>query len=211
MLQNKTIKILITATLLTSSSLLASESFVDSVGLNLGKSYMNYDQKSNIGTTVLEDKLERAFDSIELYTTLSPILEIGKVYDIKPYISYTYSQNSELKHQYLLVGLNKYYTPLIEALELYAGVVGGYGQASWKYDPLGSSINKKEDMNSFMGGVQLGASYKITKKLSLGVHGKYIFHSYETSLKTNDASAVLEHDSTLFVGLGVEWRFGTSL
>lgn len=203
----KQILTLTTLSLLASSTLLASESIVNSVGLNLGKSYTSTDQKDKSGSIILGDNPDQSFNSLELYLTLNPILDMCKVYNMKPYISLTHSRNSDLKHQYLLVGVNKYYTPSTMPLELYAGVLGGYGQMDWRYDPLNNSSSKNVDANSFIGGLQLGANYPINEKLSLGLNSKYLLHNYETNLKTTNATATIEHDSTASVSLGLEYRF----
>jgi hypothetical protein len=191
----------------SSSSLLASQSIINSVGLNLGKSHTSADQKDKSGTILLANNPEQSFNSLELYLTLNPILDMCKEYDMRPYISLTHSRNSELKHQYLLVGINKYYTQSTLPLELYTGVVGGYGQIDWRYDPLNNSTRKNVDANSFIAGIQIGANYPINEKLSLGINGKYLLHNYETNLKTTNATATIEQDATATISLGLEYSF----
>ena len=208
-MKNKILKSTLALTLLATSSLLASNTIVDSLGLNLGKSNTNYDQKNTSGTISSNNNPDKTFNSIELYTTLKPILSICKEYNMKSYVSYTFNKNSELKHQYLLVGVNKYFTPTIStAFSLYAGLLAGYGQIDWSYDPLKTSTRKNVDANSFIGGIQVGSIYSLRENLSLNLNAKYLFHNYETNLKTTTpSSATIEHDSTASVAIGLGYRF----
>jgi len=206
-MRNRLLTTLILTTFLASSTLLANDSVVNSMGINLGVSNSNSDQKNTNGTIILGNEPDNSFNTTELYLTLHPLTNICKEYKMKPYISYTYSSNSELKHQYFLLGINKYYTPSNTDLVLYTGLLGGYGQIDWKYDPLNNSFNKNVDASSFIAGIQLGASYSLSEKLSLNLNGKYLLHNYETDLKTSTASAEIEHESTINVSLGLEYKF----
>lgn len=202
----KVIKTLSISTLLASSSLLANESLVNSIGLNIGAAHSSYTQKDHQGSITLGNTPDKSFNTYEIYTTLNPIMDMCKKYNMKPYISYTYSSNDDLKHQYLLAGVNKYYNH--NSLELYAGALGGYGQIDWKYDPLHSSKNINADANSFIGGLQIGANYLINEKLSIGINSKYLIHDYQTQLKPSDGVySTIEHDSTSNISFGLEYRF----
>lgn len=204
-MQNKLIKTITVSTLLASSSLFASDSFINSFGINLGKSHTSYDQKDKNGAIILGNNPDKSFNSLELYLTLNPMLDMCKENNMKPYISLTHSRNSDLKHQYLLVGVNKYYSSQDTKLELYAGLLGGYGQVDWRYDPLNNSTRKNIDANSFIGGLQVGINYPIAEKLSLNLNSKYLLHNYETNLKTSNAVATIEHDATATISLGLEY------
>ena len=206
-MQNTLIKTLTISTMLASSSLLAGDSIIDSVGLNLGKSYIDFSQSNNNGAILLGNEPDSNFNAVELYTTLNPISNLCKEYGMKPYISYTYAKNSELKHQYLLAGVNKYYSLKDTKLEHYVGVLGGYGQMDWEYDPLNNSNSVNSDANSFVGGLQIGTNYPVTKNYALTINAKYLRHNYDTNLKTTNADAVVEHDSTASLTLGVEYSF----
>ena len=203
-MENTIFKSSLALSLLASSFLLANDSFVNSVGINLGKSYSDFSQTNNNG---LWNKPDKSFNSVEIYSTLNPILQICKDNSMRPYISYTYSQNSDLKHQYLLVGVNKYYNSQTTKLEFYAGVLGGYGQVDWRYNPLIKSFNKNVDANSFIGGIQAGTTYPINEKFSLNLNAKYLVHNYETNLITSVATNTIEHDSTTSLGFGLEYSF----
>jgi outer membrane protein OmpA-like peptidoglycan-associated protein len=207
-MQNKLIKTTILSTILASSSLLASDISMSSAGVNLGKSYSDFSKKHTTNTITLNNKPDKSFSSIELYVTLNPMLNLCKEYNIRTTLSYTYSKNSELKHQHLLAGLNKYYTPQTTKLEFYTGLLLGYGQLDYKYDPLSNSTVKDINTNSPIAGLQAGVSYPVTKKLSLGLNTKYLLHNNETDLKISSATATIEHKSTAFIGIGIEWKFG---
>jgi len=203
------LKTTLLSTLIASSNLLANgnESWLYAIGTNVGVSNTSYDQINKSGSITLIDKPKKSFNSLELYTILNPLTDLCKEYNMKPYISYTHSQNSDLKHQYLLVGLNKYYKPSTTDIELYARVLGGYGQIDWKYDPLNDSNKKNVDANSFIGGIQVGVNYPLNEKISLNLNSKYLLHNYETKLKTTNATAIIEHDSTASIGVGLEYSF----
>jgi hypothetical protein len=203
----KIIKTTITSTLIASSTLLANDSIFNSIGVNLGKSYTSYSHKNNTGYIILGDESDDSFNSTELYTTFNTMINCCKENDIRPYLSLTYSTNFDLKHQYLLAGLSKYYTPESVKLELYLGALLGYGMLDWKYDPLNNSLSKDVDANGFMGGFQLGASYPINDKFSIGLNGKYLFTDYDTELKTANANATITHDRWSTIAINLEYSF----
>ncbi len=190
-------------------SLFANEQIFNSVGINVGKSYTNNSQDYVSGEIILGNNPEQNFDTVEIFATLNPLTKICKEYNMKPYLSYTYSKNNDLKHQYFLFGVNKYYTPAKTKVDLYAGVLGGYGQIDWDYDPLNSSISKNVDANSFIGGVQVGATYPLNKEISLNLNTKYLLHKYQTNLEdiSTNAVSVIEHNYTSTISLGFIYSF----
>jgi len=189
---------------LSISQLMASDISFDTLGVNLGKSHISYDQEDNSGAIILGTEPDKSFNSIELFTTLKGVCTNDSR---KPYISYTYSKNDDLKHQYLLVGLNQYYIPASTKLNLYAGVLVGYGQLTWKYDPLNSSQNEEKNAHSFLGGVQAGISYPLTQRFSVGLNSKYLLSDYKTDLKTNNADATIKHRRVSHMGVSLEYTF----
>ena len=192
--------------LLTTSLLFSSDISIDSIGINLGVSNSDYKQTNHQGTISLGNTPDKSFNSYELYTVLNPLSDMCKEHDMKPYISYTYSSNDELQHQYLLVGINKYYKH--KDYNLYAGILGGYGQVDWKYDPINNAKDKNVDANSFIAGIQLGATYPIADKITLGLNTKYLIHDYETNLNpSNTVSATIEHKDTLLLSFGINYSF----
>ena len=205
----KTINKLTLLSILASSTLLASDSsIVNSIGLNIGVSHSSYNQKNQIGDITLGNEPDKSFNSYELYTTLKPLSDICTKYNIKPYISYTYSSNIDIKHQYLLIGINQYHNANNSELNLYIGSLLGYGQIDYRYDPLNSSKSTNTDANSFIGGIQAGVTYPIAQKLSLNIGGKYLIHDYKTQLKPSDTvHTTIEHDSTSSVAIGLEYFF----
>lgn len=193
---------------LSTTCIFANDIVIEEIGINLGKSYTSYKQKNNSGAVVLDNNPDKTFNELELYTTLQPILGICKEYDMKPTLSYTYSKNSELKHQYLLAGLNKYYTPSSTKLNLYAGVLVGYGQIDWSYNPLNSTKSSDTTTNSSIYGLQAGMQYPINKKYDFTLNTKYLVHDYETDLKpSNTVSSTIEHKYTASIGMGIVYRF----
>lgn len=199
---------ILTTSLLASSSLLASDISIDSIGFNYGISSINYDQQDISGSITLGDQPDKSFDSYEISVTLDPILDICKNNNLKPYVSYTYSSNTDLKHQYILAGVNKYYTPSTSKAELYAGALLGYGELTWKYDPLNSSKQITHNSYSTIAGLQTGLILPVSKALSFNIDGKYLIHDYDTKLNpSDDVRGTLNHDSTSVVSLGIQYKF----
>ena len=180
----------------------------NSIGLNIGKAYSSSDKKDKAGSITLGNTPDESFNSFELYTTLDPITELCKKNDIKPYLSFTYSDNDELKHSYLLFGINKYYTPVNSKFKLYAGALLGYGQMDWEYDPLNTSKVKNMDADSLIAGIQGGISYPLSSKISLSLNTKYLLHDYKTDLDpSTGVSSDIEHKGTALISLGVSYSF----
>lgn len=202
----KSLNKIIAMSLLASSTLLANKISIDTIGINLGKINSSYSKKDNSGSIALGNTPDESFSSIEVFTTLNPVSEICKKYNMKPYLSYTYSHNADLKHNYLLAGANKYYEH--NKISLYSGLLLGYGQMDWRYDPLNSSKSKNEDANSFIAGIQAGALYPVSNKLSLGLNGKYLIHDYETKLNPSSGiSSKIEQKRTYGVSLSLAYKF----
>jgi hypothetical protein len=186
---------------LATSSLYASDLNIESLGINIGMSNSNYSQKDHQGSITLGNTPDEQFSSYEIYTLLNK-----DILGMKPYISYTYSINDDLKHQYILVGLNKYYTH--DKIDLYAGILLGYGELKYRYNPLNNAQNTNIDANSIVAGLQLGAQYPITNKYSVTLNTKYLVHDYQTQLKPSSSShSTLEHKSTSVISVGLNYSF----
>lgn len=184
--------------------MLASEISVNEIGLNVGISHSSYTQTNRNGSIVLGNEPDKNFTSYELFTTLEGVFSNE---EIKPYISYTYADNSELKHQYILAGVNKYYMPS-DSLKLYAGVLVGYGELSWKYNPLNNSKDNDHKATSAMVGVQAGVNYPLFSSLSLNLNLKALAHNYEAELNPNDtATAQIKHKYTTTAMVGIAYAF----
>jgi hypothetical protein len=191
---------------LLASSLLASESFIDSIGINLGVSHISYNQENHNGSITLGNNPDQNFKAIEVYTTLNPLSDICKEYNMKPYVSYTYSSNDELVHQYILVGINKYYNH--NSYDLYAGILAGYGELKYKYSPIPGSKTNDFISSQPIVGMQTGLNYPITSNIQIGLNLKALYHDYDTYLNPNNtATANLEHRYTTSAMVSIGWRF----
>jgi len=102
----KTINKLTLLSLVTISSLSAVS--IDSVGLHLGIGESSYSQDNKSGSIDLQlnEPSKSFFPALEIYSTFNGVFNNET---LKPFVSYTYESNSDLKHQYLLAGINKYY------------------------------------------------------------------------------------------------------
>jgi hypothetical protein len=101
-----------------------------------------------------------------------------------------------------LAGVNKYYN------NIYAGVLGGYGILTYKYNPINNSKDNDTSTTSLTAGVQAGYNYSLNKKLSIGINGKVLFHNYTTDLTPNNtAKSELSHDYTTNIGIGLIYKY----
>lgn len=184
---------------LLSTNLVASS--LNSIGINVAQSHSNAHQTNHNGTITLGNEPDETFTSYELYGTLKK-----DIFNMKPTLSYTYSSNDDLKHQYLLVGLTKYYK--LTKASLYAGLLGGYGELKYKYNPLNTSKDNDYTANSFLGGIQAGIEYPITNSLAFNLNTKALYHNYDAQLNPNNtASAEISHNTTTLIGVGLGYRF----
>jgi len=184
---------------LASSSLVASS--LDSIGINVGVAHSNFHQTNQNGTITLGNEPDETFNSCEIYGTLKK-----ELLNMKPTLSYTYSSNDDLKHQYILVGLTKYYK--LTKASLYAGLLGGYGQMKYKYNPLNNSKSNDYSATSFIGGIQAGIEYPITNSIAFNLNTKALYHNYDAKLNPNNtAIAEISHNTTTSFGIGLKYSF----
>ena len=194
----KNIKKIVCITILT-APFLFGESTIDGIGFHLGKGYSNFIQTDKTGAILLEKQPKKNYDGGELYLQFKELDS-----HLKPSLSYTYTQNSDLKHHYILGGLSKYFTQ--EKTKIYGGILFGYGELDWRYNPLNNSKENDYKATSFIGGFQIGSEYPINEKLSFGINGKYLFHNYETNLEpTNTTHTIIEQDRSGFIGFGLKY------
>jgi hypothetical protein len=195
---NNITKSLITLSLIT-SSLVASS--LDSIGINVGVANSNSHQTNHNGIITLGNEPDESFNSYEIYGTLKK-----ELLNMKPTLSYTYSSNDELKHQYLLVGLTKYYK--LTKASLYAGLLGGYGELQYKYNPLNNSKSNDYTSTSLLAGIQVGIEYPITNSLDFNLNTKALYHNYDAQLNPNNtATAELSHNTTKSIAVGMKYSF----
>ncbi|MEA3354287.1 MAG: hypothetical protein U9Q33_10780 [Campylobacterota bacterium] len=205
----KTFKLVVLSSII-STFLFASDNnssnsiVVDSIGLNLGKLYSDHSQKNHNGIITVTHHPYKNHTGAEIYLTLNGVFDED---DLKPYFSISHSNNDDMTHDCILAGVNKYYKH--DHFDIYAGVLGGYGQLDWGYDPINGTKDNNYDANSFIIGLQGGVEYPIDDTLSLGVNAKYLLHDYETQLEpSNSFNATVTHDKTIFLGLGINMKFG---
>ena len=179
--------------LLLTTTLMGSE-----LGINLGSSHTGYTQSDTEGSITLGDEPETLFETFELYWTLPDT----NYDDIKHILSLNYGYNDEFKHQYLLTGINKYHN------NFYIGLLIGYGELTWKYDPINNAKDKNYDANSVLGGLQMGYDIPLSNHLALGINSKFLFSDYETTLQpTQGVASQITHNYTATVGVGMKYSF----
>jgi len=184
------------------STTIANENIVDSIGINIGSSNSSYSLTNNIDVSTPDESLT----SIKLYTKFNPFTDLCKKYNMKPSVSYTASQNDELKHQYLLLGINKYYK-LEDNYQLYTGLDLGYGELEWKDSPIKGSDNNNYTATNPMIGINGGLNYFIDNSFYIDINVEYLYHGYETKLKpTYNTRGSFKHDDTFNISLGFGWK-----
>ena len=134
---------------------------------------------------------------------------IGNLFDdktIKPSINYIYPTNDDFTNHILMVGLNKYST--VENYNLYGGLLLSMGNLKWETNPVPSTLNTDYKTSSMVSAIQVGAEYKLTETLLLGVNTKYYMSDYSTTIEpTSSIKAEINHKSSYSVALGVRYSF----
>ena len=141
---------------------------IDSVGLNVGYTYMPATQKDKRGSITLANQPDEGYGHVELYTLLGGIFEDKT---IKPTINAILAKNNEFTNALLMLGLNKYYE--YEKHDFYFGLLVGEGAQTWEYNPLNGTKNNAYTAWSPVAAFQVGAEYMIQKNLALGLNAKY--------------------------------------
>jgi len=177
---------------------------VDSVGVNVGCMNITSEQSDKKGTITDVNMPEEQMLQAELY------MLIGGVFDDKswkPTVNYMYAQNSDLTNHMLMIGLNKYF--YFDNFNLYGGVLAGTGQVEWKYNPINSTKDNDYKVASWVGAVQAGVEYPITKSLALGLNAKYYLHDYDTALiPSAGAESEITQSNACSLAIGLRFSFG---
>jgi opacity protein-like surface antigen len=172
------------------------------LGLHLGQGYTPYEQVEHQGSTILENEPGETFNLAELSFEVEKFLPYG----MRPYVSLSYSQNSELTHYYGLVGVHKYFS--IDDLKTYLGLQVGYGQLKWEYDPLESSKEVTSNTSSYITSLNAGLEYGLGSSWLLHTGIKFLYHVYETELEpTTTQKSTIENKYTVSATLGLKYRF----
>ena len=185
--------------LITTPLLYAEGITIDSIGINLGVSNLPTKQS---GTLSLTNKPDESYTNSELYMQVNGLVEDKT---IKLSLNYINSTNSEFKNNILMVGANKYYT--YENYNIYTGLLIGRGHLEWKYNPLSSTTKSNYTASSTVGAIQLGAEYKLTKNIALGLNTKYFISNYSTKLRVATETSEIKHKTSYSLALGVRYSF----
>lgn len=196
--KNLIYKKILLSTVLIGSTVLASE-----IGINLGKSHFDITQ-SNGDNIILGDNTPKSNGTFsELY--MMNKCQLINDNSIKNYASIAYNKSDRIKNYMVLAGLvkeyeAKNYTP-------YAGVLVGYGQLKYEYNPLNSSTIDDRKASSFIAGFQGGAKYKIDKNLFFNLNAKYLLSDYTTNLESSGVIGNIKHKALTTFSIGVAYKF----
>ena len=195
---------LTTALLLATS--LNAEVGIDSVGVNIGCMNVTSEQSDKKGTISNVNMPEEQMLQAELYALIGGVFE-DKSW--KPTINYMYAQNDDLTNHMLMIGINKYF--FMDNFNLYGGVLAGTGQIEWQYNPINATKDNDHKVASWVGAVQAGVEYPVTKSLALGLNAKYYLHDYNTLLLPSaGAESEITQPNACSVAIGLRYSFGTS-
>ncbi len=186
-------------------SVASAEGFgVDRIGLMIGQSSISFESTNEQGTIVLDTEPEESFLTMEPYITFG-----GVGLGLSPYVSLSQSSNDVLSQTNLLLGISKYFEVQGSNIELYGGLLAGYGLLTWDTNPIGKSGKEEMTTNSYVGGIQAGFDYALTKNFLLGLNAKLLAHEYVTDLAdTQNNKGTIKHNSTIFAGLALTYKFG---
>jgi len=187
------------------SSLVSADVSVDSLGAHLGYSNFKTTQTNMQGSITLAKQPDEGYLYGELYILLNGAFEDKS---IKPTLNYMISKNSDFLNNTLMAGVNKYH--YFESFDVYYGALLGYGFQNWDYNPINNTKDNKNKATSFVGAVQLGVEYPVTKKLFLDFNAKLYKHNYETRLEpSSGVKADINHPSSYSLAIGLRYAFGS--
>jgi hypothetical protein len=180
----------------------SSESFsVHEIGFNGGISTIKHDQ-TNVTGDLEQINPDKTFATYEIFTTFDGICDDKAN---RPYLSYSYATNDDFKHQYILAGLNHYYAG--EMATFYAGLLVGYGELTWKYNPIGAQ-DTDFSTTGFIGGVQVGAEVPLSASIALNFNLKALAQDYTTTFDPYaGVSSYMEHPYTATALVGLVFKF----
>lgn len=186
------------------STLSYSDVAVDSVGAHIGYSNFKVSQTNIQGSIDLAKQPDEEYLYGELYMLLGGVFDDKSV---KPTLNYMVSKNPDFLNNTLMAGINKYH--YFENFDVYYGALFGYGVQKWEYDPINNTKDNDHIATSFVGALQLGAEYPLTKSLLLGVNAKFYKHDYETRLEPRAGDvADINHPSSYSIAVGLRYAFG---
>ncbi|NOQ32233.1 MAG: hypothetical protein GQ570_14045 [Helicobacteraceae bacterium] len=185
---------IITATLLASTALLAVD-----VGLNISKG--GYSTSSAYPSSII--KPDTDVTGYELFYSNDCLLVDRK--SVKNYASLTINKTENTSETAFLAGLVEEYK--VSSATLYAGALVGYGQLSYDYNPLTTSLTDYRTTSSLLYGVTAGLKYPIAKSFFLNVNAKYIWSNYNVDLRDGTSNGQIKHNNLYSLGLGVGYSF----
>ncbi|NOQ32236.1 MAG: hypothetical protein GQ570_14060 [Helicobacteraceae bacterium] len=187
-------KKIITATLLTTTALLAAD-----VGLNISKG--GYSTSSAYPTAIV--KPDTDVTGYELFYSNDCIL-IDRP-SVKNYASITLNKTENTSEIAVVIGLVEEYK--VSKATLAAGALVGYGQLSYDYNPLTTSLTDSRTTSSALYGFTATAKYPIVNNFFLNVNAKYLWSNYEVDLKDGANTGQIKHNNLYTLGLGVGYSF----
>jgi len=186
----------VSSLLLASTALLAAD-----VGINASKGA--YTITESYPTAIVKPNTD--VSGAELFLT-NDALFIERE-SLKNYSSFTFNKTANTSELSLLVGLVEEYK--VSSATLYAGALVGYGQLSYDFNPLGTSLVQNKTTTSALYGVTAGAKYSITENFFVNVNLKYMRNNYEVALQEGTTTGNIKHESLYSAGLGFGYSFDT--
>lgn len=192
--------------ILLASTLLHSDVGIDSVGANIGLSWIQSTQTDNVGSISFAHQPDEFYGHLELYSLFSGVFH-DKSY--KPSLNIIGNINGDFNNALLLAGINKYFE--FKHYNLYGGALIGGGILEWKYNPLVATDIQKQDTSSPVGALQVGGEYELSNNILLTLNAKFYLHNYATSIKSNATNDTeVAHKTSESISIGIRIPFGSS-
>lgn len=184
-----------------------AEVSISEVGTHIGLGYTPFSKTDSKGSIANWNEPESSLFGVDFYGIFDGVFE-NKT--LKPYVSYTYTSNEQISHQYFLGGINKYYPH--DDIVYYTGAYVGWGILRWQTNPITGLIeeneNEKATSNAFILGIQGGIKYPISKKLSYDFNIKAMGHDHSTIIEPSSTqSSRVDHKMSMFGGFGISYSF----
>ena len=192
----KNTTIFLLSNIIMSATLLAQDSSVESIGMNIGYAKMFY-----TGEKIDIDKPKTIFYNIELYSVINHFFENN---NFKPTFNYIYSKNDAIDSNSIFVGLNRYDN--FEKFDFYTGILLGYSEFKWNFNDDEKNYSKKGPT----GGLHLGIEFPFSDALEFNINTKYLLYQRKVNLQPQ-YDVKFTHTGTLSLSFGLKYIFGRSM
>ncbi len=169
------------------------------IGLAAGLSTLSFQEKNINGTVPLNFELK---DSGINYG-----IEAGYNFNKNIFMTINYQKTDEenIYFNHAFSTLNYKFNGIYSIFP-YLGILGGYGNMTWKNSPIDSTVSRSS-CYSFLYGAQAGSIIQIYGDVSMFIFYRYLMMDYKTSIKIITAEKEIEHNVQQNLNIGLQYSF----